>query len=105
MNGIYKKRVYIGNPNQTRHLGDHHRRIEVFEQKLHTLLILIKGEDTVTESPNISCSGGVRCNLCICTWRWPESRGKILKLRAVDVNCCKETITQNQLLRGKAPQY
>ena len=28
---IKNKCVYIGNPNQTRHLGDHHRRIEVLE--------------------------------------------------------------------------
>lgn len=58
MNGIYKKCVYIGNPNQTRHLGDHHRRIKVRERERHTLLIVLKGEAAVTESPAVSCREG-----------------------------------------------
>ena len=39
MNGIFEICVYIGNPNQTRHLGDHHRKIKVLEQGRHTMLI------------------------------------------------------------------
>lgn len=65
MNGIYNKCVYIGNPNQTRHLGDHHRSIQVLEQGRHTLLSLPKGEAVVTDSLTILCSGGVSCRLCM----------------------------------------
>ena len=44
---VLKKCVYIGNPNQTRHLGDHHRRIEVIERERYTLLVLLESEDAL----------------------------------------------------------
>lgn len=50
-----KKCVYIGNPNQTRHLGDHHRRIEMLERERHTLLDTFKEGALVTESPHNPC--------------------------------------------------
>ena len=59
MNGIYKKCVYIGNPNQTRHLGDHHRRIETLEQERHILLNLFEGVNIVAKSLSILRSRGV----------------------------------------------
>ena len=53
---VYKECVYIGKPNQTRHLGDHHRRITVLEQKLLTLPFASR----VDESPAI---GVIDCHL------------------------------------------
>lgn len=73
MNGIYKRCVYIGNPNQTRHLGNHHRRIAVLEQERPTLLNLLRGENVVTESPTILCNVDVSCHLCIYTLPGPGS--------------------------------
>lgn len=61
---VYKKYVYIGKPNQTRHLGDHHRRVKVLEQEWHTLLDLLKGKDAVTESPATLCRRGKNRHLC-----------------------------------------
>lgn len=63
MNGIYNKSVYIGNPNQTRHLGDHHRIIEILEPKRHTLLNLLKGVDDATNLPVILFGGGFNRHL------------------------------------------
>ena len=53
---VYKECVYIGNPNQTRHLGDHHRSIAVLEQELHTLPFASR----VDELPAV---GGIDCHL------------------------------------------
>lgn len=53
-----KKCVYIGNPNQTRHLGDHHRRIEILKRERHTLPTILRDKALVTESPAIPCSEG-----------------------------------------------
>ena len=71
-----KKYVNIGNPNQTRHLGDHHRRIGISKQGLHTLLILIKGAATALLV--IWSTEGASCHLCVETSSEPGSRGKSL---------------------------
>ena len=42
---VYKECVYIGKPNQTRHLGDHHRSIGVLEQELRTLPFASRVDD------------------------------------------------------------
>ena len=37
--------VYIGNPNPTRHLDNHHSKIEEFERKLYTLRFVHPGRE------------------------------------------------------------
>ena len=73
-----KKCVYIGNPNQTRHLGDHHRRIKTPEYERHTLLKLLRGESVVTESPATLRSGDLSSDLNMNTPRGPGSRRNLV---------------------------
>ena len=54
-----KECVYIGNPNQTRHLGDHHRRIKVLVREPHTLLVLLRGENVCSLLPQYLHTAGV----------------------------------------------
>ena len=76
--------VYIGNPNQTRHLNDHHRRIAILRKGLYTLPVFLNGKGELTVSSRLCVATLRSAILLVRTRRECMEAGLIVSLLEIE---------------------